>query len=155
MKSQKGNSGYEPFKKIRKVTAQYDEKKDGYVLTEAELNRAKEDLKASLGSTAASEAKEEPKKDFSQPLVLPKPTKAQCFFGAGVSIPATAIFYLGFLAARKTFLTNPIPAVDGSAADAGGEFFRQAVLTSFWGGSLLALITGLALLVYAFTVAEE
>jgi len=154
VKNEKGKSTYEPLKKMTPVAAKYDEHKNGYQISDDEISKATSLLQDGGGSTGVREASKEPKKDYSQPLVLPKPTKQQSLVGTGIGVALAVAFYVGFISARQTFADNPAP-VSGGTADSVSAFFRQAVLSGFWIGSLLSLITGAGLLLYAFTAAEE
>eukprot|EP00188_Purpureofilum_apyrenoidigerum_P002436 Plantae.Rhodophyta-Purpureofilum_apyrenoidigerum.ctg25108.p1 GENE.Plantae.Rhodophyta-Purpureofilum_apyrenoidigerum.ctg25108~~Plantae.Rhodophyta-Purpureofilum_apyrenoidigerum.ctg25108.p1 ORF type:complete len:235 (+),score=42.09 Plantae.Rhodophyta-Purpureofilum_apyrenoidigerum.ctg25108:221-925(+) len=151
-RSEKGKSTYESLKNMISIDARYDKQKNGYQISDDEISRATSLLQENKGSTGIRKSSEE-KKDYSQPLVLPKPTKQQALIGTGIGLALAVAFYTGFLSARQTFADNPTAV--GSVTDSTGAFFRQAVLSGFWIGSLLSLITGVGLLLYAFTAAEK
>jgi hypothetical protein len=152
-----GGPTYERIEDVRAVPAEYVATQEGWIVLEHDLTRVKNEFAA----RAPGEANEptvvitaEEKRELSEDALrsqrgFPKPTKAQALIGAAMCLPIAAWSYSGFAGARLAYSASPI----GGDASAGA--IRQAILFAYSSGSVLTLVVGSALLLYAFGGAAD
>lgn len=75
-----------------------------------------------------------------------EPTKTQAFVAAALSIPASALFYAAFAAARDTYAANPLS--DDAASE---QLFRNLLLFVCGAASVSCIIVGSFLFIYALS----
>lgn len=133
--------------KVRRVPATWVPQQSGWIVLDADVADAQADIVAAPASLKATvvevrDAPPRPPLGDLPPRPAFRPTRAQAFAGAALSIPISAIAYAVFVGERKAFVD-----VEGALQD--------VALVGAAAASVLSLIVGGALFLYAVNLPKD
>lgn len=133
--------------KVRKVPSTYVPDQSGWIVLNVDVDQA---LRAFAESAAAPKATvvKAPPKELSEEALKKqgflRPTKAQAFIGAALSVPLSALAYSVFAAERASF---------GGVGEPGA--LQDVALVGGAAVSLLSVVVGCALFLYAVNYTDK
>jgi hypothetical protein len=142
---------YERIEDVRAVPAEYVPTQLGWIVLDANLTTVKQEFamrEIGKEKTATVVVTDEPKTTLSDDALrnqrgFPRPTKGQALVGTALSLPIAALLYSGYAGARQAYAASPI------GDDASAAAFRQVILLMSSIGTVISLVVGASLLVYA------
>lgn len=149
---------YERLEDVREVRSEFAPSQDGWIVLEQDISAVKQEFEARASSNEkksttviiTSEEKR-PIDDaaFRRQSAFPKPTKLQALFGAALSVPIAAMLYAVYSGAKNAY--------EGSSVndEASAAALRQIALLSASTGTVVVLVAGAGLLLYALSGAAE
>lgn len=146
----KDGSTFERAADIRPVPSEFVASQQGWIVLNQDLTDAADYFASRPMPTSSAKASvdvvdsRQPPSALNTQRQMFRPTVAQSFLAAALSLPLSAALYSAFASVRGTYAANP-------AGDdlLNGQLFRTIVLGATSAGSLAALIVGAALFLYA------